>query len=133
MSELAPLGKIKAGFTSLIWLQNALVFGVDKDEDLVAFINQIFTCSKPDNDAQLVELVNRQTHRHSHSCRKKTKNLCRFNYPRPPMRSTQILFPINDDISQNIMKTAKELWKHIKNRLNDLKEGKDITFDQLLE
>ena len=84
MSELAPLGKIKDWFYRveyqqrgsphihmLIWLDNAPVFGVDKDEDVVAYIDRIITCSKPESDPELQDLVNRQTHRHSHTCRKK--------------------------------------------------------------
>jgi hypothetical protein len=84
MSEIAPLGKLKDWFYRveyqqrgsphihmLIWLENAPVFGVDKDEDVVNFIDQI-TCRKPDNDTELFDLVNRQTHRHSHTCQKKT-------------------------------------------------------------
>jgi hypothetical protein len=146
MSDIGPLGKIKDWFYRveyqqrgsphihmLIWLENAPVFGVDKDEEVIAFIDQIITCSKPDNDPKLLELVNRQTHRHSHTCRKKSKNVCRFNYPQPPMRSTQILYPLDDDTSETVIKSKKELWKDIKNKLNDLKEGEDITFDQLLE
>ena len=86
MNEYAPLGKIKDWFYRveyqqrrshhvhmLIWLENAPVFGVAKDEDVIAFIDQIITGSKPENDAKLSELVNRQTHRHSHTCRKKSK------------------------------------------------------------
>ena len=49
------------------------------------------------------------------------------------MRSTQILYPFDDDTSETVIKSKKELWKDIKNKLNDLKEGEDITFDQLLE
>ena len=84
MSELAPLGKIKDWFYRveyqqrgsphihmLIWLDNAPVFGVDKDEDVVAYIDRVITCSKPESDPELQDLVNRQTHRHSHTCRKK--------------------------------------------------------------
>ena len=117
----------------LIWLENAPVFGIDKDADVIAFIDQIITCSKPGYDTCLLELVNRQTHRHSHTCRKKSKNICRFNYPQPPMRSTQILYPLDDDTSQTVIKNVKSLWKDIKVKLNDLKDGKDVTFDQLLE
>ena len=75
----------------LIWLDNAPVFGVDKDkdEDVVAYIDHIITCRKPESDPELQDLVNRQTHQHSHTCRKKSKNICRFNYPRPPIRCTQ--------------------------------------------
>ena len=145
MSDIGPLGKIKDWFYRveyqqrgsphihmLIWLENAPVFGVDKDEEVIAFIDQIIICSKPNNDPKLLELVNRQTHRHSHTCRKKSKNVCRFNYPQPPMRSTQILYPLDDDTSETVIKSKKELWKDIKNKLNDLKE-EDITFDQLLK
>jgi hypothetical protein len=49
------------------------------------------------------------------------------------MRSTQILYPLDDDTSQTVIRNRKDLWKDIKNKLNDLKEGKDITFHQLLE
>ena len=146
MSQISPLGKIKDWFYRveyqqrgspnihmLIWLENAPVFGVDKDEDVIAFIDQTITCSKPENNAMLLELVNRQTHRHSHTCRKKSRNVCRFNYPQPPMRSTQILYPLDDDTSQTVIRNRKDLWKNIKTKLNDLKEGKDITFDQILE
>ncbi len=63
---------------------------------------------------------------------KKSKNVCKFNYPQPPMRSTQVLYPLDDDISETVIKSKKELWKDIKNKLNDLKEREDITFDQLL-
>ena len=100
MSELAPIGKIKDWFYRveyqqrgsphihmLIWLENAPVVGVDKDEEVVAFIDSIITCRKPNNDHELLDLVNRQTHRHSHTCRKKSKNICRFTYPQPPLRS----------------------------------------------
>ena len=83
MSEIAPLGKIKDWFYRveyqqrgsphvhmLIWLKNAPVFGVDKDEDVVAYIDSVITCTKPENDTELLNIVNRQTHRHSHTCKK---------------------------------------------------------------
>ena len=87
MNDISPLGKIKDWFYRveyqqwgspqihmLIWLENAPIFGVDKD--VTAFIDQIITCRKPYNDSTLLELVNRQTHRHFHTCRKKSKNVC---------------------------------------------------------
>ena len=49
------------------------------------------------------------------------------------MRSSQILYPLDDDTSQTVIKSKNELWKDIKIKLNDLKEGEDITFDQLLK
>ena len=145
-SELAPLGNVKDWFYRveyqqrgsphihmLIWLEGAPVFGVDKDEDVVAFIDSIITCSKPDNNTELLELVSRQTHRHSHTCRKQRGKICRFNNPQPPMRSSKILYPLEENTSPILVKSSKELWKKIKNTLNDLKEDKDISFDELLK
>ena len=104
MSNVAPLRKIKDWFYRveyqqrgsphihmMLRLEDAPIFGVDKDEDVISFIDKIITCETPSNNAELLDLVNRQTHRHSHTCRKKSKSICRFNYPQPPMRTTQIL------------------------------------------
>ena len=49
------------------------------------------------------------------------------------MRCTQILYFLDDDVSPTAAKSSKELWKSMKNKLNDFKEGKDITFDHLLQ
>ena len=49
------------------------------------------------------------------------------------MRSTQILHPLDHDMPPTVVKTSKELWKSIRDKLNDFKEGKDITFNELLE
>ena len=70
----------------LFWLDNAPVFSVDKDEDVVAYIDNIITSSKQESNPQLHDLVNRQKNRHSHACRKKSKTICRFNYLQPPMK-----------------------------------------------
>ena len=113
-------------------LQNAPVFGVDENDDVTSFIDKIITCHLPNDEPELLNLVNRQTHRHSHTCRKKSKKECRFNYTQPPIRSTKILYPLDDDVSENDVRKLKVLWKNIKQQLNDMKEGENITFDQLL-
>ena len=79
MSDIAPIGKIKDWFYRveyqqrgsphihmLIWLEDAPVFGVDKDEDVTLFIDKIITCQKPEDEPKLLDLVNRQTHKHSY-------------------------------------------------------------------
>ena len=96
-SNAEPLGKISDWFDRveyqqrgsshihmMIWIENALAFGEDSDSILTSFIDKIITCEKPADNAELLELVNRQIHKHSHTCRKKSKNECRFNYPQPP-------------------------------------------------
>ncbi len=86
LSKTAPLGKIADGFYRveyqqrgsphihmLIWLESAPTFGVDFDCDVVSFIDQIITCERPTENPELLALVNRQVHRHSHTCRKKSE------------------------------------------------------------
>ena len=144
MSSAAPLGKIADWFYRveyqqrgsphihmLIWLESAPVYGCDDDEDVTSFIDEIITCRKPDNDPELQFLVNRQIHRHCQTCRKKSKAECRFNFPQPPMKSTSILYPL-DDMSDTDIQKHKDNWRNITENLNDMKEGEDITFDQLL-
>ena len=146
LSEAAPLGKIADWFYRveyqqrgsphihmLIWLENAPTFGEDFDCDVVEFIDKIITCEKPTENPDLLALVNRQVHRHSHTCRKKSKSVCRFNYRQPPMRLTKILYPLDkDDMDDNELDQHKDTWKFIKKHLNDMKDGEDIAFDQLL-
>ena len=145
LSTEEPLGKIADWFYRveyqqrgsphihmLIWLQNAPTFGEDFDGDVVSFIDKIITCEKPNDNPDLLALVNRQVHRHSHTCRKKSKSVCRFNYPQPPMRSTKILYPLDEDDDTDELEHRKETWKIVQKYLNDMKEGEDLTFDQLL-
>ena len=47
------------------------------------------------------------------------------------MRTT-ILCPLEDNFSPARVKTLKQSWRDIKKRLNDFKDGEDITFVQLL-
>ena len=116
----------------LIWLEEAPVFGCDDDHHVTSLIDKIITCKKPKNDPRLELLVNRQIHRHCHTCRKKSKAECRFNFPQPPMKSTTILYPLGDDVSETEVRKHKDTWKSISKHLNPMKEGEDITFDQLL-
>ena len=49
------------------------------------------------------------------------------------MRSTKILYPLDiHDMQDDEIKQQRNNWKIIQNHLNDLEEGEDITFDQLL-
>ena len=116
----------------LIWPEDAPVFEVHDDVLVTNFVDNIICCQWPDDDTELQKLVNRQIHRHSHTCKKKSKNECRFNYPQPPMRATEILYPLENDTSPCEIKQLKETWKTIKKQLNDLKEGECMTFEELL-
>ena len=79
----------------LIWLEDAPVYGCDGGDEVTSFIDEIITCKMPNNNPELrLILVNRQIHRHSQTCCKKSKAECRFNFPQPPMNSTKILYPL---------------------------------------
>ena len=145
LNDAKPLGNISDWFYRveyqqrgsphihmLIWLESAPVFGVDDNTLLTDFINQIISCEWPVDDPELQNLVKRQFHRHSHTCKKKSKNECRFNYPQPPMSATEILYPLATDIPQHEIKQHRDTWKTIKKQLNDMKEGECITFQELL-
>ena len=145
LSSAEPLGKISDWFYRveyqqrgsphihmLIWLQGAPQFQAENDKELTAYIDKITTCHKPVDDPELQNLVNRQVHRHSHTCRKNTKSQCRFNYPQPAMKHTMILYPVDKDMPDDEIKMHKDNWQTIKNYLDNMKEGEDISFDQLL-
>ena len=141
-----PLGKISDWFYRveyqqrgsphihivLIWADCAPKFQEQSDNELIQFIDKTISCQKPIENPELLNLVNRQVQRHSHTCRKNAKSDCRFNYPQPPMRQTTILYPLDDDMQQSEIKTHKDSWKLIKMHLDEMKEGEDISFDELL-
>ena len=145
MAEEAPLGRTADWFYRveyqqrgsphihmLIWLENAPVFGVNDDVTVTVFTDSAITCSKPSDNPILLQLVSRQMHRHSHTCRKGTKAECRFSYPQPPMKCTRILRPINGKTQTSAVAQHKACWKSIQQQLNSMKEGDNISFDELI-
>ena len=116
LSDCAPLGQVEDWFYRvefqqrgsphihmLIWIKDAPKFRVNPDAHVIHYIDSIITCAKPTDDRQeLKELVNRQYHNHSRTCLKKRNcNICRFNYPQPPMRETVILYPLNHELDKD--------------------------------
>ena len=91
----------------LIWLEDAPKFQIDSDEAVTTHIDKIISCQKPVDNLELLNLVNRQVHRHLHKCRKNTTSKCRFNYPQPPMKQTRILNPLDKDIPDSKVKIHK--------------------------
>lgn len=86
------------------------------------------------------ELIKRQTHRHTSTCKRKRGGndiVCRFNIPFPPMESTMILVSLYPSkYSVEVIKHFKALNQKIRNYLNEnlktLAES-DMTFYQFLE
>ena len=89
LNELHPVGKVVDYFYKvefrmrgsphihmLMWVQGAPNLDDDKEEDVVEFIDSYVSCAK---DTENVSGL--QQHAHSKTCRKKGKNICRFNFP----------------------------------------------------
>ena len=143
-SDCAPLGKIADWFYRvefqqrgsphihmLLWIEGAPKFGDDSDENVCKFVDKIISCSKPASDCELSELVSRQEHKHSFTCKKKFQKQCRFHFPQPPMKSTQILYPLSDIEEISVLNQHRATWKEINEQLNDMKEGDNISFEEL--
>ena len=78
----------------LLWIRGAPNPHEDSDEKVTQFIDEYITCDKQDADDYL---INYQTHRHAKTCMKKNKQICRFNFPIPPMPRTLVLAPLEED------------------------------------
>ena len=116
----------------MLWIEDAPRLGENTPEEVAEYIDKILTCHLPtkEEDETLYNLVQYQMHRHSHTCCKGRKFQCRFNYPLPPMRKTVILEPLSAE--ENTDK-YKEKWKEIYKKLNDMKMGENITFEEFLQ
>ena len=92
----------------LMWLESAPEFKINSDREVTACIDKIITCQRPVHNPVLLNLVNRQIHRHLHTRRKNTRSQCRFNYPQPPMRQTKRLYLLDEDMPQSEIKIHKD-------------------------
>lgn len=111
----------------LVWIKNAPVHGEFLDSDEVSFVDKYVTCQK---DESMIDLINYQTHRHMSTCRKKGKDICRFNFPIFPMPETSILYPLE---KEQIKPEHAVILKKITSVLDELyKTESDISFDKLL-
>ena len=128
-SSCEPLGRIKEFFYrieiqqrgsphihGILWVDEAPKYEVDSVKKIQDYIDKFITCERhiPGDDADLGKV---QCHRHTHTCRKKGR-VCRFNFPLPPMRCTQILEPLPIDMTEADKKSHRERWTKIKKELD---------------
>ncbi|MCG8622659.1 MAG: helitron helicase-like domain-containing protein, partial [Proteobacteria bacterium] len=115
---------------SLYWIKDAPKIGYSNDKDVKSFIDNYVSCSLPECDEQLRNLVEGlQVHRHSQSCRRKAG--CRFKYPKPPSASTLISREPLDNCQQQIDFAVKILTT-VKQVLQDKDVPTDVTIQELL-
>ena len=110
----------------LIWIENAPKLEKNTEEEIIQFVDKYLTCST--GEEEIGELVELQSHKHSKSCRKKGKAICRFGFPLPPLPRTMLLHPLDEDI-EKYKKKHSELQKS----MNEYKDVSEMAFDDFLE
>ncbi|KAK3923676.1 Envelope glycoprotein M [Frankliniella fusca] len=117
----------------LLWLEGAPKFDINDStskDNVCTFIDKIISCSSETLSEDLVKL---QTHRHSHTCKKKHGNAdeCRFGIPYFPIKSTTILAPLPDDMDPEIISKYKQKLQKIKRQLDD-KDTVHLSFEEII-
>ena len=110
----------------LVWIENAPTLETHSEEEIVQFVDQYLT-SNTDNE-KTANLVGLQSHKHSKTCRKKGKPICRFGFPLPPLPRTMLLYPLEENVDKYKKKNT-ELLK----AMNEYKDNIDMTFEEFLE
>ena len=110
----------------LVWIENAPTLETNSEKEIVQFVDKYLTCNT-DNE-KTANLVGLQSHKHSRTCRKKGKPICRFGFPLPPLPRTMLLYPLEEDV-EKYKKKNTDLLK----AMNEYKDNVDITFEEFLE
>ena len=140
-NKLNPVGKVSDFFYKvefqmrgsphihmLLWIKDAPKLEDGNEEDVVNFIDQHVTCARGEDD-----LIGRQDHAHSRTCRKNGKNVCRFNFPQPPLSETIILEPLPEEMPEKDKVAHRKNWEKVGKALNDIKKAKSITYEDFLK
>ena len=110
----------------LAWIQEAPKYGEDNDAEVIEYIDRVASCSV-DVPEDLQKVVEFQKHKHSRTCRKAGKPVCRFGIPLPPMRKTTIIQPyVGEDRSIH-----EDHYNTVQEHLNKVEQ--DETFDEFLD
>ena len=137
-SNCEPIGKLRDFFYRvefqqrgsphihmLVWIDNAPSLEKNSEEEIVQFVDKYLTCSV--NDEETAHLVELQTHKHSRTCRKKGKAICRFGFPLPPLPQTRLLYPLEEEVDQ-----FKKKYSELQRAMNENKDN-NVSFAEFLE
>ena len=137
-SNCEPIGKLRDFFYRvefqqrgsphihmLVWIDNAPSLEKNSEEEIVQFVDRYLTCSV--NDEETAHLVELKTHKHSKSCRKKGKAICRFGFPLPPLPQTRLLYPLEEEVDQ-----FKKKYSELQRAMNENKDN-DVSFAEFLK
>ena len=110
----------------LMWIKGSPKYGENDDSEVLEYIDNVASCSA-DVPNESNEFVDFQRHKHSRSCRKGGKPVCRFGIPFPPMRETVIIQPYTGEDRS----VFEEHYKTVQAYLCKLDE--DVSFDEFLK
>ncbi|XP_070183583.1 uncharacterized protein [Littorina saxatilis] len=143
LSDLQLLGKVTDHFFRvefqqrgsphihcMIWVEDAPKADTDSDEDVVAFLDKHLTCQRHE-EGELKNVSSLHEHKHSKSCKKGGKHVCRFGLPLPPMSNTMMLRPLTQSEAKENSGITENL-RTIKRELSQLKLGENISFEEFL-
>ena len=102
----------------LAWTNGSPKYAENDDSDVLEYIDQVASCSA-DVPNELEKMLEFQKHKHSRTCRKGGKPICRFGIPFPPMRKTTIVQPYNGEdraIYEDHYKTVYEYLSKLEKR-----------------
>ena len=117
---------------TIVWIKDAPKFGTDPVENVVQFIDKYQTCAIPDNDPELHDLVQLQSHVHSFSCMR--KGSCRFDIPKFPSPTTLISSEPQEEQGKAIkLKHAKDIFKRINDIIIEMDSFENVTLQHLLQ
>ena len=86
------------------------------------------------DEGEMEIVLNLQMHRHAKTCKRSGNNVCRFNFPLPPMPRTVILKTLDEKLhDEKESKLIKENSEKNKQILDDMKYGEDISFEDVLK
>ena len=138
-STTSPLGVLKDYFYRvefqqrgsphihmLAWIENAPKYAENKEEDILEYIDEVASCSS-NIMVELEEFLEYQKHKHSRTCRKGGKPVCRFGIPFPPMQETAIIRPFDGENRS----VYEAYYNTIQGQLTKLET--DVTFEEFLE
>ena len=138
-SNCQPIGKVQDYFYRdkfqqrgsphiymLVWIENAPTLEANSEKEILQFVDQYLTCST--ENEKTVNLVSLQSHKHSRTCRKKEKPICRFGFPLPPSPRTLLLYPLEEEVDK-----YKKKKTDLQKAMNEYKDNIDMTFEEFLE
>ncbi|XP_062602358.1 uncharacterized protein LOC134264070, partial [Saccostrea cucullata] len=107
----------------IVWIENAPKYHENTEQEIVNYVDNYLKCEKNEED----DLTGLQVHKHSQTCKKRGKAVCRFGFPLPPLEKTLILEPLECEVDK-----YRKMYDEIQKQLNDMRNGCDLSYRELL-